>query len=174
MDAFIEILKIILPAGVVFLAVFFVMKSFLSADQKKREHELKKTTQTTMLPLKLQAYERLVVYLERINPNTLVVRVNRNGMNAQQLHMELIKTIKTEYEHNLSQQIYVGHGSWELVKTAKEELIKLINISSTKVAYDAPSNELAMMILNIAANLDKKLPNEVALEYVKKEVSQIF
>ena len=127
-----------------------------------------------MLPLKLQAYERLVVYLERINPNTMVVRVNRNGMNAQQLHMELIKTIKTEYEHNLSQQIYVGYGSWELVKTAKEELIKLINISSSKVSHDAPSNELAMMILNIAANLDKKLPNEVALEYIKKEVSQIF
>ncbi len=174
MDAFIEILKIILPAGLVFLAVFFVIKSFLASEQKKREHELKKTNQNVVLPLKIQAYERVVIYLERINPNTLVVRVNKNGMNAQQLHMELIKTIKSEYEHNLSQQIYVSYGSWELVKTAKEELIKLINISSTKVHHDAPSNELAMMILNIAANLEKKLPNDVALEYVKKEVSHIF
>jgi len=104
----------------------------------------------------------------------LVVRVNKNGMNAYQLQLELIKTIKSEYEHNLSQQIYISYGSWELVKTAKEELIKLINISATKVHHEAPSNELAMMILNIAGSLEKKLPNDVALEYIKKEASSIL
>ena len=49
-----------------------------------------------------------------------------------------------------------------------------MNIAATKVATDAPSNELAMMILNIVANLDKKMPNEIALEYAKKEISKIF
>lgn len=174
MDAFVEILKIILPAAAVFFAVYFVVRSFLGNDQKKREHELKKSNQNVVLPLKIQAYERLIIYLERINPNTLVVRVNKNGMSAQILQLELIKTIKSEYEHNLSQQIYTSFGAWELVKTAKEETIKLINISATKVSYDAPSNELAMMILNVAASLEKKLPSEVAIEYVKKEVSQIL
>lgn len=174
MDAFVEILKIILPAAAVFFAVYFVVRSFLANDQKKREHELKKTNQNVVLPLKIQAYERLVIYLERINPNTMVVRVNKNGMSAQHLQLELIKTIKSEYEHNLSQQIYMSYGAWELVKTAKEETIKLINISATKVSYDAPSNELAMMILNIAASLEKKLPSEVAIDYIKKEVSQIL
>jgi len=126
------------------------------------------------MPLKLQAYERIVIFLERINPNVLIVRVNKNNFTAHQLHLELIKTIKSEYEHNLSQQIYVSYGAWELVKTTKEEIIKLINISSTKVPHDSNSNELAMMILNICANLEKKLPNDVALEYIKKEVNQIF
>jgi selenocysteine lyase/cysteine desulfurase len=84
----------------------------------------------------------------------------------------LITAVKTEYEHNLSQQIYVSYGAWELVKNAKEEVIQLINISSSKVAVEANSSELAIMILNITANLNKKLPNEIALEYLKKEIAQ--
>ncbi|MBK9284779.1 MAG: hypothetical protein IPM51_10765 [Sphingobacteriaceae bacterium] len=174
MDGLIEILKIILPAGAVFAAAYLLVQKFLSNDEKRREHELKKSGQSTITPLKIQAYERLVIFLERIHPNSIVVRVNKHGMNSHQLHQELVKAIKTEYEHNLSQQIYVSHNCWELVKTAKEEVIKLINISSTKVAHDAGSNELAMMILNITSGLEKKMPSEIALEYLKKEVNQNF
>lgn len=174
MDAFIEILKIILPATAVFFAAFLIVQRFLDNDQKKREHDLKKTSQNVTTPLRLQAYERVVIFLERIHPNSLVVRVNKHGFTAHQLHMELIKTIKSEYEHNLAQQIYVSYNSWELVKTAKEEITKLINISATKVPHDNTSNDLAMMILNVTSSLEKKLPNEVALDYIKKEVSQLF
>lgn len=174
MEAFIEILKITLPAAAVFLAVYFLVSRFFDNEQKRREHELKRAAQNLITPQKIQAYERVVIFLERINPNNLVIRVNKHGMNSRQFHMELINAIKSEYEHNISQQIFVSHNSWELVKTAKEEIIKLINISATKVASDAPSNELAMMILNIVANMDKKMPNEIALEYIKKEIAQIF
>ncbi len=174
MDYFIDILKIILPAGLVFAAAYLIIKRFLDNDQKRREHEIKKNNQAALAPLRLQAYERIIIFLERINPNTLVVRVNKNGMSSHQLHLELLKTIKSEYEHNLSQQIYMSGGAWELVKNGKEELVKLINISSTKVAHDAPSNELAMMVLNITSNLGKKLPTDIAIEYIKKEVNQIF
>jgi hypothetical protein len=146
----------------------------LDNDQKRRDHELKKSAHALSTPLKIQAYERIVIFLERMHPNTLVVRINKHGMSAQQLHIELVKTIKSEYEHNLSQQIYLSHNAWELVKTSKEEIIKLINISATKVPQDNSSNDLAMMVLNITASLEKKLPNEVALDYIKKEVSQIF
>jgi hypothetical protein len=68
----------------------------------------------------------------------------------------------------------ISAGAWELVKTSKEEIIQLINISSSKVAPDANSSELAMMILNITANLGKKLPSDVAIDYLKKEISQNF
>ena len=174
MDAFIEILKIILPATAVFFAAFLIVKRFLDNDQQRREHDVKKSNQALITPLRLQAYERVVLFLERIHPNTMVVRVNKNNFTAQQLHSELIKTIKSEYEHNLSQQIYISHGAWELVKTTKEEITKLVNISATKVKQDGPGNDLAMMILNITANLGKKLPNDVALEFIKKEVNQNF
>lgn len=174
MNALVEILKIILPAGAVFVAAYFLVQRFLDNDQKRREFELKKSTQAAITPLKIQAYERVVIFLERIHPNSLVIRVNKHGITAQQLQKELVTTIKTEYEHNLSQQIYMSYNAWELVKTAKEEIIKLINISASKVAADANGSDLAIMILNITANVDKKLPNEVALEFVKKEVAQTF
>ena len=174
MDAFIEILKIVLPAGIVLLAAFLLVKRFLENDQKRRDHDVKKSNQAVITPLRLQAYERVVLFLERINPNTLVVRVNKHGYSSHQLHLELIKTIKSEYEHNLSQQIYISHGAWELVKTTKEEITKLINISATKVPQNSAGNDLAMMILNISSNLGKKLPNDIALEFIKKEVNQNF
>ena len=174
MDYLFEILKVTLPAAAVFAAAYLIVKSFLDNDQKRRDGELKKLNQATITPLRLQAYERIIIFLERVNPSSLVVRVNKNGMSAQQLHLELIKTIKSEYEHNLSQQIYMSAGAWELVKTTKEEIIKLINISSTKVPPDNSSNDLAMMVINITSNLGKKLPNDIALDYVKKEVNLIF
>ena len=174
MNALVEILKIMIPAGAVFAAAYFLVKRFLDNDQKRREHELKKSALGTITPLKIQAYERIVIFIERINPNSLVIRVNKNAMSSRQLHLELVSAIKTEYEHNLSQQIYVSSGAWELVKTAKEEIIQLVNISSSKVAHDSNSAELAMMILNITANLGKKLPNDVAIDYIKKEIAQIF
>ncbi len=174
MNGFIEILKIMIPAAAVFAATFFLVKKFLDNDQKRREHELKKSVQSAITPLKIQAYERIVIFLERINPNSLVIRINKNGMVARQLHQELIVSIKSEYEHNLSQQIYLSSGAWELVKTSKEELIQLINISSSKVSPEANSSELAMMILNISSNLGKKLPSDIAIDYIKKEVAQTF
>jgi hypothetical protein len=174
MDHFYELMKVVLPAAVVFVAVFLVLRTFMENDDKRREHELRRNTQSTLVPLKLQAYERIVIFLERIHPNTIVVRLNKHGNTAQQLQLELIKTIRGEYEHNLSQQIYVSHNTWELVKNAKEEITKLINVSASKVPPDATSNDLAMMVINVASNLGKKLPNEVALEFVKKEVAHLF
>jgi hypothetical protein len=154
--------------------VFFVVQKYFKDEQHRRDHELKKASLSMTTPQKIQAYERIVIFLERINPNNLVIRVNKHGFTSRQLHQELIHSIKSEYEHNISQQIFVSHNTWELVKTAKEELIKLINISASKVPGDAPSNELAMMILNIVANVDKKMPNELALEYAKKEIAKLF
>lgn len=174
MTTFFELLKIIIPAGAVFAASYFLVKRFLDNEQKRREFELKKSTLGTITPLKIQAFERIIIFLERINPNSLVIRVNKNGMNARQLQLELVAAVKTEYEHNLSQQIYLSVGAWELVKTSKEEIIQLVNIASSKVAYDSNSSDLAMMILNITNNLGKKLPNDVAIDYIKREIAQIF
>ena len=174
MESFIELLKIIIPALAVFAAAYFLVKRFLDNDQRRREYELKKTSLATITPLKIQAYERIVIFLERINPNSLVIRVNKNGMSARQLHHDLVVAVKTEYEHNLSQQIYISAGAWELVKTAKEEIIRTINITSSKVSADAPGNDLAMMILNNTASLDTKLPTDIAISYIKREISQTF
>ena len=173
MQDFLEILKILIPAGAVFAATFFIVKSFLNNEQRRRELEIRKSAYSTITPIRLQAYERIVIFLERLHPNNLVIRVNKQGMSAQQLHSELVQAIKSEYEHNLSQQVYMSAGAWELVKTAKEETMKLVNISNQKVPGNAKSQDLAHVILQITASVDK-IPSQIALEFVKKEITRLF
>jgi hypothetical protein len=173
MHELLEILKILIPAGAVFAATYFIVKSFLDNENKRRDLEYRKSSLSIVAPIRLQAYERVIIFLERIHPNNLVLRVNKVGMTSHQLHSELVKTVKGEYEHNISQQIYMSAGAWELLRTAKEETIKLINISSTKVPDNSKGQDLAAIILQLSASIDK-MPSQVALEYLKKEIAQAF
>jgi len=173
METFLEILKILIPAAAVFAATYFIVKTFLTNDQKRRDYELRKSQMNITTPIRLQAYERIILFLERIEPNNLVLRINKAGMTVPMLHAELIKTIKTEYEHNISQQIYVSVNAWHLVKTAKEETVKLINISVTKVPENAKGQEFAQVILHIASSVEKT-PTQIANEFIKNEVAKHF
>ena len=173
METFLDLLKIILPATAVFLCAFFLVKKFLDNETKKRDAEYRKSSSQTVIPIRLQAYERIIIFLERLHPTNLALRVNKQGLTCDQLHGELIKTIKGEYEHDISQQIYVSATAWELVKTAKEETIKIVNLSSTKVQGSAKSSDLAQVIIQLASSVDR-LPSTIALDYVKKEASQMF
>lgn len=173
MESLFQILLIVIPAGAVFATAFFLIRTFLNNENKRRELELRKSSLSIVAPIRLQAYERIVIFLERLHPNNLVLRVNKVGMTSHQLHMELIKAVKSEYDHNISQQIYISHGAWELIKTAKEETLKLINISTSKVPENAKSQDLASVILQIASSVDK-MPSQVALEYLKKEIAQYY
>lgn len=174
MNIWVQLLQIILPSLLTAAVVYLIIKEFFKAEEKRKEAELKKQLSNQITPMKIQAYERMVIFLERLNPNSLVIRVNKHNMTNKQLHHALIQTIKQEYEHNLSQQLFIDSGAWELIKTAKEETIKLINIAYSKVPPDNSSNELSLTIINIANSIEKKLPHEIALEYLKKEASQFL
>lgn len=174
MDGFIlNIVLAIVPAGIVFATSYLLIKRFLDAEAEKRETEVRNTNQAIITPLRLQACERLALFLERSNLSSLVMRVNKNGMSANLLRAELIKTIRSEFEHNLSQQIYIAPQTWDMIKNAQEEVIKTINIAATKVPETASSVDLAQVILQIASSVDK-LPTELALDLLKRDISRIF
>lgn len=172
MNSFYEILKIILPASAVFLCAYFLVKNFLDSEKSRREDERKKAVAETITPIRITAYERLTVFLDRIHPINLVVRMNRPNLVCDQFQIELIQTIKDEFDHNVSQQIYISNQAWELVKTAKEETIKIINISSQKVSPKDNSLELAKIIIQLSGSVDK-LPSQIALENLKKEFARL-
>lgn len=174
MNVWIQLLQIILPSLITAGVIFLIIKEFLKSEQKRKELEIKKQTVQQTTPMKIQAYERMIIFLERINPSSLVLRVNKHNMTNKQLYHALIQSIKQEYEHNISQQLFISTGAWELIKTAKEENIKLINIAYSKVPPENSSNELSLHIINIVNSIDKKLPHEIAIEYLKKEASQIL
>ncbi|MCD4747721.1 MAG: hypothetical protein K8R58_15605 [Bacteroidales bacterium] len=173
MNTLIDILKYILPAGIVFAVTYFLIKSFLDNEQKKRTIDIEVSTKKIITPIRLQAYERIVLLLERISPNNLILRVNKPGIMAFHLQTSLIKTIREEFDHNLSQQLYLSSEAWELIKNAKEEVIKLINTAAAGLNETSSGIDLVKIILDMESRI-KNTPINIALEYVKNEVRSIF
>jgi hypothetical protein len=173
METLLEIIKLTVPPLIVFFTAYMLLKRFLDNDQKKQLVELKKMNRGNMTPVRMQAYERLVLYLERIHPNNLVMRTHKAGMSARMLHGEMVRNIREEFGHNMSQQIYISNGAWEMSKNSKEECIKLLNIALQNIDDTADGIKLGAVIFELCGKLDK-LPSEVAIEYVKVEVQKLM
>jgi hypothetical protein len=170
-----EILKYLIPSVVVFATSYFSIYLFLNNETKKKQFEIKSASMETILPIKLQAYERLVLFLERISPNSLILRVHQSGNTALYFQTALINTIREEFEHNLSQQLYISSSAWELVKNAKEEVVSIINTAAAKLSENelASSEDLSRKIFEITIQMEK-VPTATALEKLKTEIRQIF
>jgi hypothetical protein len=168
-----RLLFVLFTAGLILIAVLITIRYWFSFREKPVADSFKGEEQKILLPLRLQAFERIILFLERISPENLIMRITRPEMSAIQLQSELVKVIREEFEYNLSQQIYISATGWELVKNAKEETIRLINVASGKVAENASSGDLVRAILNHSMEIEN-LPVNAAIDDVKKEVQQLF
>ena len=168
-----EILNIAIPAVIVFVTAYLLLDKMLKNEEARRMFELKKDNFAMLTPIRLRAYERLVLFLERTNPNSLIVSIIQPNMNSMQLHAKLLETIRLEYTHNIAQQVYVSDEVWESVVAAKESLIKLINTCSATCNPDDLATELAEKIIQLYA-ISQNTPTEIALEKVKDEIRRNF
>ena len=173
MTEFLEILKYILPSLVVFFTAYLLINKFINNDQQKRKLEIILNNQKIITPIKLQAYERLILFLERISSESLIVRVHHQGMTSKQLHIALLSTIRAEFEHNISQQLYITSQAWELVKASKENMIKLINDCAVNTNPKSSSIELSRTIIEKVMEKTKS-PTSVAIDFLKKEMNNFF
>lgn len=173
MYQFAEILKYVLPSVVTFLTAWYLVKAFLVNDQKKRLLEIRMKSTELILPVRLQAYERCLLLMERISLNNLIVRSSLPGSSAGELHSYLVGTVRQEFDHNLSQQLYVSREAWELIRSAKEEVLKDLNSGLSNLPEGATGQELAGHILE--GTLKQKNPlTQKAIEQLKKEVARQF
>jgi len=168
-----EILKYTIPAIIVFLTAYLILQQSLKKEKERGKFEIVLQNQKIALPIRLQAYERLTLFLERITPDSLLIRTNQPGMTSAQLHHDMLKTIRAEYEHNLSQQIYVSHEAWELVKNARAGVIKLINSSADKIKPTEPAAKLSNLIFERIMEVEKH-PTQIAVNYLKEELSKVI
>jgi hypothetical protein len=168
-----DILKITIPALLVFLTAWILLRNMIRNDQDKRRQEIILQGSRTVTPIKLQAYERIVLFLERISMESLLVRVNMPDMSAAQLHSALLTTIRTEFEHNLSQQIYMSPQAWEVVNNARSNTVKIINSEAETMKPDASAIDLSKQLLGRVMELEKE-PTKVAIEFIKQEVSRMI
>jgi hypothetical protein len=168
-----DLIKILLPASLVLYAMYLVVRSFLNKDFERRLIDVKIKNNEIVLPLRLQAYERMCLFLERISLNNMILRVSTGDFSAAELHQILLSEIREEFNHNLSQQVYMSDEAWLQVKGAMEEIVVLINNASGMLSIDARGMDLAKKIFEnlIAQDID---PAGRALKFLKNEVRENF
>jgi hypothetical protein len=169
-----DIIKYTFSGLLVFFTAWYFVKPLLLQNLNFQRMELKKAGLTHTLPLRLQAYERTVLFLERINPSNLLVRLHAPGISAMEMHKIIISEIRSEYQHNISQQIYVTEMSWNVVKRIKEETIGIISSAANALPADASAMDLSKSVLTHLANLESENPYDVALSIVKKDIQSLF
>jgi hypothetical protein len=173
MEPVTDILKITIPALIVFFTAWVLLRNMIKNDQDKRRQELLLQSSRTVTPIKLQAYERIILFLERISLESLLVRVNTPDMSATQLHSAMLNAIRSEFEHNLSQQIYMSQQAWEVVRNARSNMIKLINSEVDKLPPDSSALTLSKRLLEKIMELEQE-PTRAAIDYVKAEISRMI
>ena len=157
----------------IIIIVYLFLKRQSQKEQVNLEVELKKQRQEFFLPNRVDAYERAILLMERLHPNSLVMRLNNPSLSAKIMHAEFLKTIREEFDHNITQQLFISPIAWKLLRDSKEELVKLINLAASQVQENATAIELSAKIFELVAQLEK-LPSEVATEFLKKEFQELF
>jgi hypothetical protein len=173
MDVLLEFFKYTVPALIVFLTVWIMLRAWSRNDDKRRKSEFNMHITDDILPVRLQAYERVILLLERISPDSMIMRISRSDISAKQFQQELLSNITSEYEHNIAQQTYVSTEAWEKVKIAKNQVINLINDTANEVKPDASGPTLGKLILERLTEL-KNPPSQVAIDFLKLEVKNLF
>jgi hypothetical protein len=168
-----DILKITLPALIVLLTAWLMLRGLMKNDQDKRRQELVLQNTKIVTPIKLHAYERMVLFLERISLESLLVRVSTPDMTATQLHSSLLATIRSEFEHNLAQQIYMSPQAWEVVRNARSNMIKIINTEMERMPAGSPAMALSKQLLEKVMEMEKE-PTRAAIDYLKSEIARVL
>lgn len=171
METLIDLIKILGPALIVLYAVFLMLRSFQSARLQEIREMAYKQSVDSILPIRLQAYERMVLLLERISPSNLIPRLNNGNYTAHEFQQIMIHEIRQEYQHNLAQQIYLSEQAWLYIRSAVEDSITLINEVAMHMDEQSTSLDLAKGILSSGVNKET-ISN--AISYLKREVHTLF
>jgi len=164
-----NLLEIVLFLVAAYFIVRLIVKAYLKNEEKKRKAGILLQNQQVVFPLKLQACERLILYLERISPGQLISRTLQPGISAGGLHLSMIQAIREEFEHNVAQQVYISANAWSLIRNAKEGLLVLINKKASELNPDATGHELAKIVLEQWGLLDNN-PIQTAIDELRDEI----
>ena len=173
MDSFLEILKLVLPAALVLYGMYLAIKVMVSKSLLAKEIDLKYKSLELTLPARMQAFERMALFLERIATDNLLVRLNQQGMTATILHYAILEEVRNEFNHNVAQQVYLSPELWSMVVTAKEDLITKVNATYQAIDPEATSVEYTKMLLE--QTLENDIDSiELALSSLKDELSKYY
>jgi len=157
--------------GIVWIA-YYLIKPHLDRDEKIQLLEFKKAISNQTLPLRLQAYERLVLFIERVNPANLLIRLN-GPYTSTELYSIIVEEIRNEYQHNVTQQIYVSARAWSVVKRVKEDTMGIVNNAIKSLPETASGLDLSKAVLGVLSQLEDN-PYEIGAGLLRKDLEELF
>lgn len=160
-----------IPSLITGVIAYYFFREHTKNEDGRRRFLLKKDLQVNAMPLRLQAYERMALFLERISPSKLLIRVSPTSSDKESYENLIIQNIEQEFEHNLSQQIYISDKCWSIITTAKNATIQLVRKASMQEKTDS-ANKLREVILT--EMMERRSPSDAALSFIKEEVSELW
>ncbi len=168
-DKILELLFYTLPALITGAVAYHFFLNFVKNEESRRKFIIARENQKTALPLRLQAYERMTLYMERIEPAKLLTRITPISDDKTDYANYVVAQIEQEYEHNLTQQIYMSDDCWTIITTAKNATIQMLRKAGLNTEI-SNADSLRQTILNDL--FDKPSPGSAALAYIRNEVKE--
>ena len=168
---FTDIIAYTLPSLITGGVAYYLFDAHFKDQKNTRRWLLQKDNQSATLPLRLQAYERMTLLMERINPSQLMVRINPISEDKNEYRDFVIAQIEQEFEHNLAQQIYISSECWSIIVTAKNATIQMIRVATLN---EKVTNADSLRELVISDLLQKASPSSAALAFIRNEVGQLW
>lgn len=171
LDRIIELLSYTIPSVVTGVVAYYFFVNHTNNEERKMKLTLLKENQKQALPIKLQAYERMTLYLERISPSSLVIRIPSVNDDKNAYANSIINTISQEFEHNIAQQIYISDKCWNVIIASKNATIQLVKKAQADTTINN-AQELREGILKATLNIPP--PSITALAFIKDEVQSFI
>lgn len=173
LSVILEIIKVTVPALIVFLTVYYLLRQYFANEYRIKLLDVKQNQQKTSIPLKFQAYERLSLFCERISLPNLLLRVRNDEMTASELRLALLLAIQHEYEHNITQQVYVSDQLWQIIKIARDDAVNTVSLVAESVDPKADAKDLSNAIVNFLSTRETT-GLDTALLAIKKEAGLVL
>ncbi|WP_107830988.1 hypothetical protein ABZR88_22370 [Mucilaginibacter yixingensis] len=169
----VEVFKYAVAGILVLFAALYLFKPYLNNQEKFKLIEFRRAQAAQTLPMRLQAYERLILLIDRINPANMLIRLNANAYSAAELHSLIINEVRNEYQHNVTQQLYVSPASWTVAKRIKADTTNLVNNVARTLPGDATGLDLGRAILTQLSQAEID-PYDAAAQLIRADVTELF
>jgi hypothetical protein len=143
------------------------------AENSSQLNGVNRDERNTLLQLRLQANERLIVFIDRLNPANLFLRLHQPGITAQELQGLILNEVRSEYQHNVSQQLYLSSANWIVLSKLKEDTLAMINNAVAALPAQATGVDLSRKVLEHVAVMSEN-PYDLTISLLKQDIHQLF
>jgi hypothetical protein len=168
-----DVIKYFVAGMAIFGAAYYILKPQINTAEKFQLLEFRKSLTSQTLPLRLQAYERVVLFVERVNPANMLIRLNGPLFSASELHSLVVNEIRDEYQHNVTQQIYVSSRAWGVLRRVKDDTLGIVTNAVKGLPEGASGMDLSRLILMHLSHLEDN-PYDIALAVIRQDMDEFF